>query len=886
MTRYNLTQASNPCLSTNDVTCTVGSPKFSFLAPSEVVGPPSAAQPALPNSGDLHTWNGLASVLLSTKGADAKNMFVWNENAACTVTFGGAGQNWTGNLATSFDDGKVLQDGSAAGDSQRQFAFKVAVSGCAQGTDLMMGWSGHIASHLDWGVGKGAGSISGAPFHMRILGVDNAQGTSGGNQDRSVQLSAIVQTLEVRKVLSPVGSGTFDLQIDNATKAAAVGNGGTTGPVAVTAGSHSVGELGAGGTNLASFSSSISCVDSSGNPVKSGSGTSLTGVNVPTGDSVVCTITNTLLQSHLTLVKLVTNDNGGTALATDWTLNANGPTPISGTSGSANVTNATVNAGSYALTETNGPSGYTPSAWVCVGGTQNGSDISLAPGQNATCTITNDDIAPKLHLRKVVTNDNGGTATVANFPLKADGADANDLTGTSPVDSGAGLKADTWTLSETELAGYSKSDWVCVGGSYNKTAAGVETIQVGLNGEATCTITNDDIAPKLHLRKVVTNDNGGTATVANFPLKADGTDANDLTGTSPVDSGAGLKADTWTLSETELAGYSKSDWVCVGGSYNKTAAGVETIQVGLNGEATCTITNDDIAPKLHLRKVVTNDNGGTATVANFPLKADGADANDLSGTSPVDSGAGLKADTWTLSETELAGYSTSDWVCVGGSYNKTAAGVETIKVGLNGEATCTITNDDIAPKLHLRKVVTNDNGGTATVANFPLKADGADANDLSGTSPVDSGAGLKADTWTLSETELAGYSESDWVCVGGTYNKTAAGVETITVGLAGEATCTITNDDIAPKLHLRKVVINDNGGTATVANFPLTADGAGANDLSGTSPVDSGAGLKADTWTLSETDARRLFEERLGLRWRLVQQDGRWRRDDPGRSQR
>ncbi len=138
-------------------------------------------------------------------------------------------------------------------------------------------------------------------------------------------------------------------------------------------------------------------------------------MNVPTGDSVVCTITNTLLQSHLTLVKQVTNDNGGTALATDWTLNANGPTPISGTSGSANVTNATVNAGSYALTETNGPSGYTASAWVCVGGTQNGSNISLAPGQDATCTITNDDIAPKLHLRKIVTNDNGGTKTVARL---------------------------------------------------------------------------------------------------------------------------------------------------------------------------------------------------------------------------------------------------------------------------------------------------------------------------------------------------------------------------------------------------------------------------------------------------------------------------------------
>src|SRR5204863_324999 len=200
--------------------------------------------------------------------------------------------------------------------------------------------------------------------------------------------------------------------------------------------------------------------------------------------------------------------------------------------------------------------------------------------------------------------------------------------GTSPLDSPDTLKADTWTLSETPLAGYTKSDWVCTGtGTYIKSAGGVETIQLGLNQEATCTITNDDIAPKLHLRKVVTNGHGGTATVANFPLLADGLVANnDLTGTSPVDSIGTLKADTWTLSETPLAGYTKSDWVCVGRTYSKTG-GVETIQVGLDQEATCTITNADIGPKLHLRKVVITDNGGTATVADFPLLADGVVSN-------------------------------------------------------------------------------------------------------------------------------------------------------------------------------------------------------------------------------------------------------------------
>src|SRR5213076_836084 len=115
-------------------------------------------------------------------------------------------------------------------------------------------------------------------------------------------------------------------------------------------------------------------------------------------------------------------------------------------------------------------------------------------------------------------------------------------------------------------------------------------------------------------------------------------------------------------------------------------------------------------------------------------------------------------------------------------------------------------------------------GGTKTVDDFTLTADGAGSNDLSGTSPVDSGPTLKADTFALSETQLAGYAASNWVCDGGSQEGNS-----VTVGLGGEATCTITNDDIAPKLHLRKVVVNDNGGTKTVADFTLTADGTEGN---------------------------------------------------------
>lgn len=116
-------------------------------------------------------------------------------------------------------------------------------------------------------------------------------------------------------------------------------------------------------------------------------------------------------KATLTLLKTVVNDNGGTAVDTAWTLAASGPTSISGVEGNAAVTNAPVDAGTYALSESGGPSNYTASLYRCAvngGAPVVSNSLTLTPSDVATCTITNDDNAPQLHLRKTVTNDNGG----------------------------------------------------------------------------------------------------------------------------------------------------------------------------------------------------------------------------------------------------------------------------------------------------------------------------------------------------------------------------------------------------------------------------------------------------------------------------------------------
>jgi hypothetical protein len=137
----------------------------------------------------------------------------------------------------------------------------------------------------------------------------------------------------------------------------------------------------------------------------------------------VCTFTNDDQPASLTLVKQVDNGTtGATATPADWTLTASGPTPISGPSGTTTVTNAPVNAGTYALSESGGPAGYTPSAWTCTGATVTGSNVTVPSGGAVTCTITNTAIEPRLTLVKQVDNGTtGATATPTDWTLAAAG---------------------------------------------------------------------------------------------------------------------------------------------------------------------------------------------------------------------------------------------------------------------------------------------------------------------------------------------------------------------------------------------------------------------------------------------------------------------------------
>ncbi len=116
-----------------------------------------------------------------------------------------------------------------------------------------------------------------------------------------------------------------------------------------------------------------------------------------------------------------------------------------------------------------------------------------------------------------------------------------------------------------------------------------------------------------------------------------------------------------------------------------------------------------------------------------------------------------------------------------------------VTVPLGGNVTCTINNNDNAPALHLRKTITNDNGGGAAAIDWTLTATGTGASptNLSGTTPVDSTATFKADTYALGESGPTGYTAGAWNCGAASMPDATH----VTVPLGGNVTCTINNND-------------------------------------------------------------------------------------------
>src|SRR5260221_10413128 len=231
------------------------------------------------------------------------------------------------------------------------------------------------------------------------------------------------------------------------------------------------------------------------------------------GETKTCTITNDDGAPIVKVIKHVINNDGGTAVASAWTLTVSSSNGGTGTGNAAGVespgTTYTLFGGKqYSVSESGGPSGYTASSSTdCV-------IPSASVGSIYTCMITNDDQPGTVVVIKHVINDDGGTETASNFSMTVTGTNvlpSATFPGAESPGTTVTLNAGAYSVDESADSGYSKTFGTDCSGSI-------------ANGETkTCTITNDDRSGKVIVIKHVVNDSGGTAVGRDFGVTGKGT---------------------------------------------------------------------------------------------------------------------------------------------------------------------------------------------------------------------------------------------------------------------------------------------------------------------------------------------------------------------------
>jgi len=334
-------------------------------------------------------------------------------------------------------------------------------------------------------------------------------------------------------------------------------------------------------------------------------------VSMASSDSIAVPVCNqpTPTPATLHVIKHVVNNDSGIATASSFLLHVKGSggmgwTDVSGSPAAGAESPGTAYslvAGAYVVSE-DANSGYTQSFG---GDCDSSGHITLASGDNKTCTITNDDVAPyvpptplaTLHVIKHVVNNDGGTATASSFTLHVKGSSGMGLTdvANSPA---AGLDAPgiiynlvagSYVISENTNLGYAATF------SGDCDANGHINLAPGDN--KTCWLINDDnpgtVQPQamLHVIKVVVNDDGGQAIASDAVVHVINGSGN-VSGSPQhgvVSPGTAytLSIGTYNVSEDFFPGYT----VKVGGD----CADNGYITLAKGDKKTCTITNNDIA---------------------------------------------------------------------------------------------------------------------------------------------------------------------------------------------------------------------------------------------------------------------------------------------------
>ncbi|MFZ6003564.1 MAG: choice-of-anchor P family protein [Actinomycetota bacterium] len=429
----------------------------------------------------------------------------------------------------------------------------IRVTFTAGSAEPVLAWGGHIAARADWGSLESAVAINGSPYHMRLLGLDG----SGGNQDRSLSAEAVIfpSSLKVIKDAAPDHSQDFAFTASDLSPTsfsldddsdATLSNEQIFSDI-TSFGTKSVTEGAVNGWALSSISCTFTGDGSDGS--SSNLTTRTLSIEMEEGQDYVCTFTNTRQTGLLRVIK-----QSSPASPSQFSLHVTqGGSDVAGSPepGSASGTDYTLPVGTYLVSESGGPAGYTADFSGC-GDT---GSVLVLDGQTTTCTIVNRPAALGLVVAKSasptaiaepggtitftvdVTNSSAVAVTIVSLvddPYGPLSGDADCQVGTA-LEAGASCSFD-FTATVTGNAGTEHTDTVTV---VAKDAEDRET-----TGSASATVTITDEPPSIDVAKSadvvsVSENAGGQAT---YTVRVSNSSIESVTITAIADDPFGAQA--------------------------------------------------------------------------------------------------------------------------------------------------------------------------------------------------------------------------------------------------------------------------------------------------------------------------------------------------------
>lgn len=634
-------------------------------------------------------------------------------------------------------------------------------------------WSGQISISLP-------ASANNTSVDIRFEGDSNSDTEEGRIDDVSLEGNSIVTTGSLAITKTAIGgNGTFNFtgSAGSFSITTVAGTGNTT-RTNLTPGTYSVTETAQAGWDM----NSNTC----------------TNVVITAGNTANCAITNTK-RGSVTVYKDVVNPDGG-AVADTHTfsikLNASNTQNIS--EGSSYAYSNLV-PGTYTISEDSDTNYDFVSFSADNDPETSGAQITVSAGANTNLTITNKQKKGSLTVNKIVTNPNGGSAVAGNFYFSLNGGEAIQF-----IQDEMNSLLGSVVLPSVNPGPYSIAEVMIPSGNYAISYSGNCSGTLASNGSKTCNITNSDIPAgkgAITVVKNVINDDGGMAMASDFPLYITPVEGEGMM----VNAGVSYFLDPGTYNISEVMGeilsseYMQTSLVCHNGDTETSG------QVVLSAQASwvCTITNNDKPANLTIVKNVVNDAWNASTHdGTFTINISGMEEPVVLETEEgtAETAMEMNKGSYTLSEP-----TSNDWYIESISCGENYYSEEEILMGTtitldNGQnMTCTFVNKRKTGTLVVNKTVSNDDGKTLTLNDFP-------GFTVSGSEPVPFEANMQEEeegpamsgskTLTL---ELGTYQISEPITEG--YFKVPENCDAVSIGWNTTKICSFRNEDIGFFVH-------------------------------------------------------------------------------------